>query len=89
MSEDVPDAYRDFVWDAANREDCDASVEGNGEIHVKTTAHDSDESIAFDTVCSLAHSHGLSVVGGAGFFDDGVVLVKVASEGWQSGGGEE
>ena len=82
---DVPDAYQDFVWAAANREDIAASVEESGEIHVTTTAHDSESSISFDTICSLAHAHELVIVGGVGFFDDGRIVVKVAEEGWQGG----
>ena len=85
MSDDPPAAYKGFVWDAANREDIAASVEESGEIHVTTTAHDSESSISFDTVCSLAHAHELVIVGGVGFFDDGRILVKVAEEGWKEG----
>lgn len=79
----------EFVVDVAEHEDLAISVEESGEAHVTTTAHDGESSISFDVVASLAHSHGLVIVGGVGFFDDGRVLVKVASEGWQNGGGGE
>lgn len=85
----MSDVPAGFVLDVAEYESLSISVEESGVAHVTTTAHDGESSISFDVVASLAHSHGLVIVGGVGFFDDGRVLVKVAPEGWQSGGGGE
>ena len=86
MSEGIPSQ---FVVDVAEHEDLSVSIEEGGEAYVTTTAHDGESSISFDAVASLAHAHELVIVGGVGFFDDGRVLVKVAQEGWQNGGGGE
>ena len=90
MSEGIPPQ---FVVDVAEHEDLAISIEEGGVAHVTKSTPDSDSSIAFDVVGSLAHSHGLVIVGGVAFYgDDGHdarVVVKVADEGWQTGGGSE
>lgn len=84
---DIPERYQGFVLDAAGHEDLAVSVEESGECVVTTTAHDMEENIAFERVCSIVHSHDLYVVGGAADFVAGTVEIVVADGTWTSGEG--
>lgn len=85
---EIPERYQGFVLDAAGHEDLAVSVEETGECVVTTTAHDMDETIAFERVCSIAHSHELFVVGGAADFVAGTVEITVADGSWTRGSGD-
>lgn len=92
----MSDVPAEFVVAVAEHEDLAVSIEESGVAHVTKHTPDSESSIAFDVVASLAHAHDLAVVGGVAFYgDDGHdarVVVKVAAEGWtggDSGGGGE